>query len=118
MNFFLDENIPKAIENILVEKGYTVFDVRKTDKEGLDDKDIFELAQQKNAIFLTTDKDFFHTIPFLFDSHHGIIVIALRQPDKYQIIKKIKFVLQNIDLLNIKNKVLLLKDNQYSIYTT
>jgi len=33
-------------------------------------------------VFLTTDRDFFHTIPHIHDKHAGIIVIALRQPNR------------------------------------
>ena len=39
--------------------GHKVFDIRSTKFEGTDDFSIFELAQEENAIFLTTDKDFF-----------------------------------------------------------
>ncbi len=80
MNFFLDENFPKPVTQILISKGHQVFDMRSTEFEGSGDTKIFELAQEKGAIFLTTDKDFFHTIPFLYEKHRGIIVISLRQP--------------------------------------
>ena len=86
-----------------------------TEQEGSDDIAIFEMAQKNNAIFLTTDKDFFHTIPYLFEHHHGIIVIILRQPNRRDIINKLLFALDNLDLRNIESKVILLRDNDYSI---
>ena len=69
MKFFLDENFPKSSEVILNEFGHKVFDIRGTSSEGLSDLEIFKLAQEKNAVFLTTDKDFFNTIPFQFEEH-------------------------------------------------
>ncbi|RMD98462.1 MAG: hypothetical protein D6814_07525 [Calditrichaeota bacterium] len=81
----------------------------------MSDKKIFELAQEKEAIFLTTDKDFFHTIPFMYEKHRGIIIISLRQPNRNSITEKLLFVLDHIDLTHFDSRVLLLKDNYYSL---
>lgn len=116
MNFFLDENFPKAASKILTDNGHTVFDIRKTKHEGADDSDIFRMAQKKKAIFLTTDKDFYHTIPFQYEEHFGIIVITLRHPNRNQIIQKMKYFLNNFEFGDIKSKVLLFKDNYYSVF--
>ena len=118
MNFFLDENFPKTVSILLEKKGHTVFDIRSTENEGLDDISIFKLAQQKKAIFLTTDKDFFHTIPFLFKSHHGVIIIALRKPNRKSITEKLSYTLLHFDLSSFQSKVLLLRDNDFSIIET
>ncbi len=90
MNFFLDENFPKKATIYLEEEGYKVFDIRGTDKEGANDFEIFKIAQINQSIFLTTDKDFYHTINFHYNKHCGIIVIALSQPNSNQIIEKLK----------------------------
>lgn len=81
MNFFLDENFPRKAISILSRHGFFAHDIRGSNFEGADDKPIFERAQEHQAVFLTTDKDFFHTIQFLYEEHHGIIVIALSQPN-------------------------------------
>jgi predicted nuclease of predicted toxin-antitoxin system len=54
---------------MLESHGFEVFDIRGTEIEGADDKTLFEKAQQHEAIFLTTDKDFYHTVPFFYESH-------------------------------------------------
>jgi predicted nuclease of predicted toxin-antitoxin system len=82
MKFFLDENFPKAAAGMLESLGHVVFDLRGTDREGSRDADVFAEAQRLEALFLTTDRDFFHTIPHLFPVHAGVIVIALRQPNR------------------------------------
>jgi predicted nuclease of predicted toxin-antitoxin system len=115
MKFFLDENFPKSSEVILNEFGHKVFDIRGTSREGLSDLEIFKLAQEKKAVFLTTDKDFFHTIPFQFEEHSGVIIIALSQPSGHVINSKLKWFLDNFDFNYIKSKVILLKDNSYLI---
>ncbi len=74
---FLDENIPKPIGDILTNSGHTYLDPRGTELEGASDKILFEHAQNKNAIFITTDKDFYNTIPFLYKNHSGIVLQLL-----------------------------------------
>jgi predicted nuclease of predicted toxin-antitoxin system len=115
MKFFLDENFPKSVTVILETKGHKVFDVRSTEDEGSDDFHIFKLAQDKESIFVTTDKDFFHTIPYLFEKHYGVIVITLRQPDRKSITEKFLFALNHFNLSSFESKILLLKDNIFSI---
>ena len=115
MKFFLDENFPKSSEKILQEYGHEVLDIRGTSKEGLSDLEIFKLAQKNKSIFLTTDKDFFHTIPFQFDHHFGVIIVALNQPNGLAINSKLEWFLENFDFQNIKSKVVLLKDASYLI---
>ncbi|MFO7890993.1 MAG: DUF5615 family PIN-like protein [bacterium] len=118
MNFFLDENFPKPATHILESRGHKVFDIRSSKHEGSDDLTIFKMAQVKKAIFLTTDKDFFHTIPYQFKKHYGIIVILLRQPNRRDIIDKLLFALNNLNLTNIESKIILLRDDDYSISST
>jgi len=63
MRFFLDENFPKSAANMLRQIGHEVHDLRGSGREGLADSQIFDEAQLNESIFLTTDRDFFHT-PF------------------------------------------------------
>ena len=89
MKFLLDENFPKAAILLLESCGHQAEDIRGTKKEGAEDSVIFQLAQDLNAVFLTTDKDFFHTVPHLFEEHHGVVVIILRQPNRENILSKL-----------------------------
>lgn len=115
MNFFLDENFPKSAEIYLTSSGHKVHAVRSSKIEGLDDHSVFKLVQEKESIFLTTDKDFFHTVPLQFSSHCGILIITLRLPNRQKILEKLEWALENIDLQNMSNKVILLRDKSYTI---
>ena len=98
MKFFLDENFPKSAITHLQASGHQTIDIRGSKEEGLDDLTIFELAQEQSAIFLTTDRDFFHTIPFYTQKHCGVIVVALDQPNRKKLLEKLDWILGNIDL--------------------
>lgn len=115
MNFFLDENFPRKSIEILNGKGFQVFDIRGTEFEGEDDGNIFERAQKKEAVFLTTDRDFFHTIHFLYESHHGIIVVALSQPNGRKILQKLELALTYIEKFDIHSQCILLTDHRINL---
>ncbi len=115
MNFFFDENFPKSTGELLHSLGHHVIDIRGSNKEGLDDKSIFALCQEHKAIFLTTDRDFFHTIPHLFKHHEGVIIIALRQPNKHEIYNKLKWALDNLNICELTDQIIQLRDNHYSV---
>lgn len=112
MLFFLDENFPKKAVSFLNGKGHETLDVRGTPQAGIPDDLIFSIAQEKMAVFLTTDRDFFHTVPFLFEDHHGIIVIALSQPNTQSILEKLDVALAHIGKKDIRSHCLMLTDTR------
>jgi predicted nuclease of predicted toxin-antitoxin system len=115
MKFFLDENIPKNCANFLIAERHSIIDIRGTLNEGLDDDTIFKMSQKENAIFLTTDKDFYHTIPHLYKFHYGVVVINLRQPNRNNILDKLKWALSNIDFNSFNSTILLMRDDNYTL---
>ena len=115
MNFLLDENFPKSAEKLLADLGYQVFDIRGTELQGADDFDLFELAQQNQAVLLTTDRDFYHTVPLTYSEHFGVIVIALKQPNRNAILERLRWILSQELIATIHNTVVLLRDTTYRI---
>jgi len=116
MKFFLDENFPKASAVVLGELGHELLDLRGTEFEGATDEFIFQLAQKENAIFLTTDRDFFHTIPHLYQQHAGVVVIALRQPNRARILDRLQWFLTHFGEKDFQNRVFQLRDATWMAY--
>lgn len=117
MIFLLDENFPKSAEKLLADLGHSVIDIRGTELEGADDVHLFELAQQNNAILLTTDRDFYHTVPLIYEQHAGVIVIALKQPNRSAILARLNWVISQNLIDSIENTIILLRDHTYRIRT-
>lgn len=115
MIFLLDENFPKSAEKLLIELGHQVIDIRGTEFQGADDSHLFEIAQQQQAILLSTDRDFYHTIPHKFEKHFGVIVIALKQPNRQAILARLRWVVSQSFLDNLHNTVILIRDHSYRI---
>lgn len=113
MRFFLDENFPKSAHAFLGANGHEVFDVRGTPSEGADDALILAMAQAQEAVFLTTDLDFFHTVPWLTPVHHGVVVVALRKPNREAILSRLRWLFDRVDMASstFRGNVFLLRDH-------
>lgn len=116
MKFLLDENFPKAAVAFLESAGHEVFDFRGSGDEGIDDSEVFQKAQNLSAILLTTDRDFFHTIPHLFESHFGVVVIALRQPNRSAILSRLEWITSHVSEQQFHNRVFQLRDGTWLAY--
>jgi len=74
------------------------------------------MAQDSHAIFLTTDRDFFHTVPHLYPQHRGVVVITLRQPNRKSILERLSSLLAHVTAEQIEGRVFLLLDTAYVVY--
>lgn len=82
MKICVDENIPIATVAALRALGHEVLDIRKTPRQGMADDLLWELATKERRLLITTDKGF---VQHRNESHHGILVIRLRQPNEQKI---------------------------------
>lgn len=117
MKFLLDENFPKSAQPLLEQAGCEVIDIRGTTSQGADDERLFAIAQEASATILTTDRDFYHTIPLQQKTHYGVIVIALKQPNRQAILDRLRWALQQPFIEEMDNTIVLLRDHTYRIRT-
>jgi len=117
MNFFMDENFPKSAHSILTQQRHSCFDARDHLPQGAEDTAVFQLAQKFHAVFLTTDKDFYHTVPFLHPSHHGVVVVSLLQPNRRSLIQHLECFLNHAPS-RMDNTVYLLRDRTFYVKKT
>lgn len=112
MRFLLDENFPFSAVAFLRERGHEVFTLEETCGRGAPDEDVFASAQALGAVLLTSDRDFYHTIPHLHPRHCGIVVVALRQPGREAILSRLGWFLSHIPPPHA-NRAYILRDNTY-----
>jgi predicted nuclease of predicted toxin-antitoxin system len=112
MKFLLDENFPKRAIPLLAAAGHSCLDARSLAPEGSDDNLLFGLAQEHGAVLLTTDKDFFHTVPMHAPGHCGAVIIALSQPNGPAILARLGDALACIQARGIAGKAMLLTDRR------
>lgn len=114
MKLYFDENFPKAAHAVAESLEIEFFDHRGTKDEGIDDLGLFEIAQTKGAIVVTTDRDFYHTVPILRPVHHGILVIALKQPNRENIVERFRWALTTFSGDDFLNRAFSLKDGTWT----
>jgi predicted nuclease of predicted toxin-antitoxin system len=112
MRFLLDENFPFSAVAFLRERGHEVFTLEETCGRGAFDEDVFASAQALGAVLLTSDRDFYHTIPHLHPRHRGIVVVALRQPSRDAILSRLGWFLSHIPPPH-DNLAYILRDHTY-----
>ena len=114
MKFLLDENFPCSSADFIESCGHEVVRFDEACDSGDDDEAVFSAAQRLGAIILTSDRDFYHTIPILHPAHAGIVVVALRQPNRAAINSRLKWFMENIRE-PLANHVFVLRDFSYRL---
>jgi len=112
MKFLLDENFPRLAAVFLQKAGHSAIHALEIFPPGTTDDRLFVHAQNEHALFVTTDKDFFHTIPLMFKEHQGIIVITLRRPNREALLQRLSDALVILGEKPRSNVVWLLTDTR------
>ncbi len=112
MKFFIDENFPRAVAALIAACGHEAVDFSNVCSFGDSDEAVFAAAQRLDAVILTSDRDFYHTIPLIHPVHAGIVVVALRQPNCAAILARVKWFLENV-AGPLSNRVFILRDFSY-----
>ena len=90
MRILVDENIPLMMVSELKRLGHDVQDIRGSTQEGLPDIELWELAKKEKRLLITTDKGF---AQYREHSHSGMLIVRLRQPNRYIIHKRVTLAL-------------------------
>ena len=114
MKFLLDENFPVSAVSVVVAAGHEAISFASACCPGDTDDQVFLRAQELNAVLLTSDRDFYHTVPLLHPVHHGIVVLSLRQPNRRNICERLDWFFKNIKL-PIENKAYSLRDCTFCV---
>ena len=114
MKFLLDENFPRSSADFIESCGHEAIHFDEACKSGDDDEAVFATAQRLGATILTSDRDFYHTVPLLHPTHAGIVVVALRQPNRAAINGRLKWFMENIEE-PLANRVFVLRDFSYRL---
>ena len=112
MTFFLDENFPRPALAHLEGAGHKASHALDIFPPGTAADKLFAHAQEQSAIFVTTGKDFFHTIPLSCARHHGAIVITLRKPNRADLLRRLADVLALLGDRGLPDTVWLVTDTR------
>ena len=112
MKFFLDENFPRTALTFLESAGHSASHALQYFPPGTEDSKLFAHAQEQSAIFVSTDKDFFHTIPLTFEQHCGAIVITLHKPNRADLLQRLADAMAQLGERELKNRTWLVTETR------
>jgi predicted nuclease of predicted toxin-antitoxin system len=90
MRIKLDENLPISLVSALVRLGHEVDTVPGEALAGEPDSRIWEAAQRDGRFLITQDLDFSDARQFLPGSHHGVLIVRLRQPGRRALAERVQ----------------------------
>jgi predicted nuclease of predicted toxin-antitoxin system len=112
MRGLVDENIPSVTVQALKVLGHDVLDIRGTDNQGLDDENLWRLAQSETRLLITTDKGF---VDHRDENHHGILIVRLHQPNKERIHARVMAAVRQFTEQDWPGSTVVMRDNVQSV---
>ena len=113
MKILVDENIPLITVRTLQAWGHDVRDIRGTNNEGMDDRLLWQIAQDENRLLITTDKGF---TQYRTTTHSGIIIVRLRYPNRHNIHQRIIYAINQFSEQEWHNLLVVMRDTAQSVW--
>ncbi len=89
MKIKLDENLPVRLATLLKNLGHDVHTLHDEFLLGHADREIWQATQKELRFLVTQDLDFSDSRQFAAGSHHGILLVRLRSPNRRELIERI-----------------------------
>jgi predicted nuclease of predicted toxin-antitoxin system len=90
MKIKLDENLPLRLATLLKDLGHDVHTPHEERLIGRADREIWEATQKESRFLITQDLDFSDSRRFTPGSHHGILLVRLRSPNRRNLVGRIR----------------------------
>lgn len=89
MKIKLDENLPLRLAILLKDLGHDAHTLYDEFLVGHPDREIWEATQKESRFLITQDLDFSDLRRFAPGSHHGILLVRLRSPNRSDLIERV-----------------------------
>ena len=99
MKIKLDENLPARLVAILNKLGHQTDTVISENLSGENDDKVWLAAQNAGRFLITQDLDFSDIRQFTPGTHHGILLIRLREPGRQALLHRVEqlFTTENVE---------------------
>jgi predicted nuclease of predicted toxin-antitoxin system len=95
MKIKLDENLPLRLATLLKNLGHDVHTLRDELLLGREDAEVWRVTQKESRFLITQDLDFSDLRNFAPGSHHDILLVRLRSPNRRDLIERVGELFQN-----------------------
>ena len=94
MRIKLDENLPHRLANLLRKFGHEVHTLGEEGLLGHADEEVWGAAQRDARFLVTQDLDFSDSRRFSAGSHHGVLLLRLRDPNRRALTERVEEIFQ------------------------
>jgi predicted nuclease of predicted toxin-antitoxin system len=94
MKIKLDANLPVRLAILLENIGHDVHTAHEEQLVGRTDSEIWAAAQHESRFLITQDMDFSDTRLFAPGTHHGLLLVRLRSPNRRDLAERIQELFQ------------------------
>ena len=98
MKIKLDENMPTGLAAILAALGHDTDTAPEEGLAGESDPEIWAAAQREGRFLITQDLDFSDVRQFAPGTHHGLLLVRLREPGRIALTQKVARLFENEDI--------------------
>jgi len=95
MRIKLDENLPATLQEILSSLNHDVHTTVDENLSGASDDEVWAATQKEERFLITQDLDFSDLRRFAPGSHHGILLVRLRSPDRATLATRVRQLFQS-----------------------
>jgi predicted nuclease of predicted toxin-antitoxin system len=94
MKIKLDENLPVRLKAALDSWGHDTDTVAEERMAGRPDAVVWQAAQQAGRLLITQDLDFSDIRRFRPGTHHGLLLVRLRDPGRTALFRRVSTIFQ------------------------
>lgn len=116
MKIKLDENMPVRLVEILRELGHDTDTVPEEGLTGRPDEAVWHAAQESDRFLITQDLDFSDVRQFAPGTHHGILLVRLREPGRNALLRQVQAVFSQEDVTNWRGSFVVLTEHKVRIH--
>ncbi|ETR69432.1 MAG: hypothetical protein OMM_09597 [Candidatus Magnetoglobus multicellularis str. Araruama] len=114
--FLLDENMPFTLLELLRNRGYEADHLKKLEKVGIKNGEVYKVAEQQGSWILTRDSDFRSYHKFVMHNIRGVIVFALTDTTTRNVLDVMKRFLKKHDDKLTSKHLIIIDDSKVKIY--
>ena len=98
MKIKLDENVPAGLKDVRTELSHEVDTTPEEGLQGQGDSQVWAAAQQAGALLITQDLDFSDVRRYRPGTHHGLLLLRLREPGRVALISRVRDLFAREDI--------------------
>ena len=118
IKFLLDENMPFALLEFLTDRGYETTHLKKIEKVGIKNGEVYKFAEKDNSWIITRDSDFKNFHKFIEHNIRGIVVFTVTDIRTQNILNLMKrFFEVHSEKLTSKH-LIIIEDKEVKIYAS